>query len=90
MAIICNLKSQRTLRDYTVIDASFGYASVELRNPSASENPAAFEVEASEITNVRVIGEDGSITEYPDYLRCERKHRDEDYGPEYNYPGALM
>lgn len=90
MAIICNLRSQSLQREYTVIDASLGYASVELRNPSASENPAAFEVEAGEITNVRVITDTGEMVDYPDYLRCERSQRDDDYGPEYNYPGALM
>ncbi len=89
MAIICNLKSQRTLRDYNVIDASFGYASVELRNPSASENTAAFEVEVSEIINVRLLCEDGSTIEMPDHLRVERRPASE-YEPEFSYPGVLM
>jgi len=89
MAIICNLKSQYTARDYTVVSASQGWASVELRNPSASENPAAFEVEVGEVINVRLLCEDGQIVEMPDHLRVERRPAS-DYEPEFSYPGVLM
>ncbi len=71
MSIICNLKSQSTLRTYNVIDASLGYASVELRHPSASESCDAFDVPVSEITNVRQITGD-VVTDYPDHLRVDR------------------
>jgi hypothetical protein len=57
MAIICNLDTQYLPRDYTIVDAdrATGYASVELRNPSTSENPAAFDVEIGIIRNVREV-----------------------------------
>ena len=90
MTIICNLRSQSLQRQYIIVDAFNGYASVALIAPSASENSDAFEVEVSEVCNLRVVAETGEMIEYPDYLRCERKQRDEDYGPEYNYPGVLM
>ena len=89
MAIICNLKSQYTARDYTVVSASHGWASVELRNPSAAEDCAAFEVEVSEVINVRTLCEDGSTIEMPDHLRVERRPASE-YEAEFYYPGALM
>ena len=89
MAIICNLKSQHTLRDYTVIEAGLGYASVELRNPSASENPVAFEVTVSEVVNVREIAGD-DVIDYPDHLRVDRKAFDADEQElvDNRYPGA--
>jgi hypothetical protein len=57
MAIICNLDTQYLPRDYTIIDVyrATGYASVELRNPTTSENPAAFDVEIGIIRNVRKV-----------------------------------
>jgi hypothetical protein len=58
--LLCNRKSQYEKRDYEILDASHGFASIALRNPATTEDPGAFDVPQHEIINVRrVIYVDG-------------------------------
>jgi hypothetical protein len=59
--LICTLSTQFTAREYFIIDASHGFASVELRSPSTRENPAAFDVPVEDIASITQLDDDGRV-----------------------------